>query len=88
VGPVHGRILYGKTVCRCTRPRCHLVTKAGSRSARTGRLYTMTLASEPDYTPTGTVLFNSAQLVRKYFKYRGFCNSKMVPEETRWEPCH
>jgi hypothetical protein len=30
-------------------------------------------------------LVNSAQLVRKYFKYHGFCSSKMTPAEARRE---
>jgi hypothetical protein len=85
MGPAHGRILCGKTACRCTRPKCHLVTKAGSRSAWNGRLYTMTLGSKSYYKPTGNVLVNSAQLVRKYFKYLGFCSSKMEPDEARRE---
>jgi hypothetical protein len=48
----------------------------------------MTLGSYTSYIPTGSVLFNSAQLVRKYFKYLGFGNSRMVPEETSRESRH
>jgi hypothetical protein len=88
VGPAHGHILCVKTACRCTRPKCHLVTKAVLRSARNGRLYTMTRVTESYYTPTGSVLFNSAQLVRMYFKYLGFCDSKMAHDETRRGSCH
>jgi hypothetical protein len=44
-----------------------------------GRLYTITLGSEFDYTPTGGALFNSAQLARKYFEYLGFCDFMMAP---------
>jgi hypothetical protein len=38
--------------------------------------------------PTGSGLFNSAQLVREYFKYLGFCESRMAPDETRREFRH
>src|ERR1039458_3655751 len=51
-----------------------------------GRKYTLTLGSESDYTPTRRVLINSAQLVRKHFKYLGFCDSRMTPDETRRDP--
>jgi hypothetical protein len=53
-------------ICRCSRPKCHLVTKAGSRSAWNGRLYIVILGCESDYTPSGSVVFNSAQPVCEY----------------------
>ena len=42
--------------------------------------------SASDYTPTGGVLFNSAQLVREYFKYLGLHDSKMAPGSGALEP--
>jgi hypothetical protein len=53
--------------------------QAVSRSGWARRLH-YDRGSASDYTPVEGVLFNSAQLVREYFRYLGFCNSKMAPE--------
>jgi hypothetical protein len=43
----------------------------------------MILGPESDFTPTGSFLFNSAQLVHDYFNYLCFCDRKMAPDRHR-----
>jgi hypothetical protein len=44
----------------------------------------MPLTLSPTIRSLEGILINSAQLVRKQFKYLGFCDSKMAPDETPW----
>ena len=47
----------------------------------------MPLTLSPTIRQQESILINSAQLVHKYFKYLGFCDSKMAPDKTRQESC-
>jgi hypothetical protein len=45
------------------------------------------MGQPPKNAPAGSVLFNSAQLVRKHFKYLGFCDSKLATPSRRLMKC-